>query len=336
MKKELVCELKSLRFLNTQNGMNAYISLDKIAIPKSVKVFIKNTDTPIFINSFTKFGDPIFSTNELLLLSLKYSGNLSKIEFLIFYEEEIFEIAQENFDTISGIEKTLTNLDDLNMLIDFRQKFVRVNNNTEKQLTDFVIFGKYLLTKDGLICIIEKKKGLLYFTRNNVETFDDFKDLNKSFRITTSNYHFPSSKYICPICGKCLSISDIKHTQVKIVNDVFYHYTCYHNHMDISEIKALIACIKDLTNDLSLDFDYELISSNEIFSIIFNISNTPISIKKTSSNYFIIHLNKHLSIKQLFKFKRQINCIINLKDSRNINVNTIDDIIHILELLFTT
>ena len=242
------------------------IELDKCAIPESVRVIL--CGEPLIPDTFDCFGHPIFTKEQALIfmyqrndLSRQNGGEFSPLKAEVIYEEKPFTASRNSFDTVAGIRKSLSNLKDLNDMLDNRRVFNKIHRNTSESLHEFLIFGCMCLDQFGQVLSLHNKDRGKIETRSDVEEMESFwkRNISKKVSFTTGGYVIPGEGITCRCCGKTLTIEDIKKNPiVRRDDDKLYHESCWKKYRKLKEIdKFTSQMISPLYKDS--DYVYELI-----------------------------------------------------------------------------
>ncbi len=236
----MIIERQRIEGWSLGSGVIGHISLSKLAIPETVCVTLLGE--PIIPSSFDCFGHPNFTEEQELLFMFKEEaymkmngGKYTSLQAEISYEERVFDVPRGDFDTVKGIEKSLTSLDDLNEMLNNRKMFIKSH---DEKLEEFVIFGHYLLDQFGQdVMTLEEESGCNLRVNSNVERYETFRR-NNSHRIIISNgrYHIPTEGSVCPCCGKKFTISDVKDNPCVCVDGKCFHDSCWRNYRKLTEI----------------------------------------------------------------------------------------------------
>lgn len=245
------------------NSTIGHITLDKLAIPETVKVTLLGE--PIIPESFNCYGHPNFTVEQQNLFMFKEeelarqnNGEYTPLKAEIVYEERIFDVSRSTFDTVRGIEKSLHSLSDLNEMLQNRSMFCKVHEN--ERLNEFMLFGRFLLDQFGqIISIIETTNGELK-TYGDVEDFQNFRMHNSDgFTLTLSGgYVIPASSSVCPCCGKRLTIDDVKNNPCVYIDGKFYHDSCWRNYRKLTEVDKFTRRMMDILYKKN-DYNFELL-----------------------------------------------------------------------------
>lgn len=255
-------EKKRIEGCTTAKGFIGHITLDKLAIPETVKVTLLGE--PVIPMSFNCYGHPNFTEEQEMLymfkeeeLKRKNGKEYTPLEAEIVYEERIFDVPRSTFDTIRGIQESLTSLCDLNEMLQNRSIFHKSHKNVP--LNEFMLFGCFWLDQFGQVMSIEKTaKGKLK-TNGDVENFEAFRRNNsRGLSLTSGGYDIPTANSICPCCGKKLTIDDIKNNPCVYINGKFYHDSCWRNYRKLTEVDKLTRNMVDLIYK-NTDYQFELL-----------------------------------------------------------------------------
>lgn len=237
-----------------------HIFLDKLAIPETVKVTL-NGET-LIPESFDIYGHPNFTYEQERLFSFKQNelerkaGKYVPLKAKIEYEERIFDVPRSSFDTIEGIEKSLSNLSDLNEMLNNRRRFRKVHENEE--LNNFMIFGRFFLGNFGQILSVARDEKLLY-SYGIVENYKDFCENNDRFTLTTGGYAIPKADSVCPCCGRPFTIDGIKRYEPCVyVEGKYYHYHCHRKYRRLLEVDELTRQLMDIVYKKT-DYSFKLL-----------------------------------------------------------------------------
>ena len=255
-------EKKRIEAWSTAKGRIGHITLDKLAIPETVKVTLLGKE--IIPESFNCYGHPNFTEEQEMLYmfkeeELKRKNNCQhiRLEAEIVYEERIFDVPRSTFDTVRGIEKSLLCLSDLNEMLQNRRIFYKAHES--EKLNEFVLFGCFWIDQFAQIMSVEKKQKGKLITKGDVEDFETFCRNNRNgFFFTSAGYDIPTAGSVCPCCGKLLTIDDVKNNPCVYINGKFYHDSCWLNYRKLTEVD-------DFTRKLlgfiysSNDYQFELL-----------------------------------------------------------------------------
>ncbi len=233
-------EKKRIEAWNTGNGSIGHITLDKLAIPETVKVTLLGE--PIIPESFNCYGHPNFTEEQEMLYMFKEQelkrqngGKYTPLKAEIIYEERIFDVPRSTFDTVRGIQNSLLSLSDLNEMLQNRRIFCKAHEDVP--LNEFMLFGCFWLDQFGQVMSVEKTaKGKLK-TNGDVEDYDAFRRNNsEDFTLTSGGYDIPTHGSACPCCGKTFTIDDVKNNPCVYIKGKFYHDSCWRNYRRLTEV----------------------------------------------------------------------------------------------------
>ena len=127
-------ERKPIESFDTGKAMFGHITLDKLAIPETVKVTLLGE--PIIPESFNIYGHPNFTEEQDMLFMFKREeltrqncGKHTPLEAEIAYEESFFDVPRHTFDTIAGIKDSLKNISTLNEMLQNRRIFRKAHED---------------------------------------------------------------------------------------------------------------------------------------------------------------------------------------------------------------
>ena len=255
-------EKKRIEIWGTGKGTIGHITLDKLAIPETVKVTLLGET--IIPESFDLYGHPNFTEEQGMLYKFKEEefkrqngGEYTPLNAEIIYEERDFDVPRSTFDTIKGIQKSLNTLSDLNEMLQNRRKFRKTHEG--QSLNEYMIFGCFWLDQFGQIMSIEKAaKGKLKIN-GDVEDYKTFCSNNsEGFTLTTGGYVIPTADSVCPCCAKTFTIDDIKNNPCVYVDGKVYHDSCWRNYRKLTEIDKFTRQLMSMLYKES-DYQFELL-----------------------------------------------------------------------------
>jgi len=260
--KVLDVEWKRMEARDMGDGFQGHITLDKLAIPDTVKVTLLGET--IIPASFDFYGHPNFTEEQQMLYTFKEEEFRRKngdkyavLEAEIVYEEGIFDVPRSRFDTISGIENSLKNLFDLNEMLENRKLFCKAN--PKEPLREFVIFGCFWLDQFGQVMTIQKSGEEALRIGGEVESYDEFCQNNtKGFFITTGGYSVPAENAVCPCCGKHFTVDDIRNNPCVYKNGKYYHDSCWRDYRRHKEVYQFTHQLMSLVYQ-DADYQFELL-----------------------------------------------------------------------------
>lgn len=316
------------------------IELPTLAKEKGMKIFLE--DTEIFPESFNEFGEPIFSEEFAEFMTFKkdeikreINKNNDSILFNVSYKERKISIPLSDYDSVEGIEKYITCLDDVHTLLKIRKMHIKANPDDE--LNQFVIFGKYFLDKFGNITRINYANPLEECP--NVSTKNDFLNIVGIFTEKWfSKYFIPKDNVICPICSQKFTIEDMKNSEFSIINSKICHESCKEEYFEKKNTWHIVKDIMDYVypNCVYIALEYSPIHRNP--ALLFKTEDGDIRINRLGSEYYI----EWQSNFKEFKLGPKHNIHSELDDThpeweepkykRSISVSTADDALNILQL----
>lgn len=298
-------EKKRISICHTEKGEFGHISLDKLAKPETVKVTLLGE--PLIPESFDCFGHPKFTIEQGLLfmykeneLNRQYGSKFTPLEAEITYEELNFDVTRKTFDTLRGIKNSLTNLSDLNNMLQSRKIFYKANGIN---LNQFILFGCFYLDKFGQVLSIEKADKGKFICHSEIEHFDTFLKNNNTQEIvfTSNGYSIPTSGDICPCCGKKFTIDDIKNNSCVFESGKLYHNNCWRNYRKLKEIYMFTNQLMDLVYK-ETDYHFSLLPNGYLNT--YDYSYIPWFLFHTIDGDIIIgHLKNSISIEWQENYK---------------------------------
>lgn len=255
-------EKKRMEGWNVGGGLIGHITLDKLAIPETVKVTLLGE--PLIPSSFNCYGHPNFTKEQEMLYRFKEEelkrqngGEYVPLEAEITYEERVFDIAIPTFDTLQGIEKSLLSLADLNEMLQNRRMFHEAYKGV--RLNEFMLFGCFLLDQFGQVLSVIPSQKDSFVSTANVEDFETFKrNHSTGFTLTFDGYAIPAPDSVCPCCGQKLTIDDVRNNPCVFIDGKFYHNSCWRNYRKLTEVDKFTRRMMDLIYK-STDYTFELL-----------------------------------------------------------------------------
>ena len=240
-------ENKRMQPIMADNGTIGHITLDKLAIPETVVVTLLGEQ--IIPESFDIFGHPNFTNEQQMLYLFKENeirrlnnGKDISLYAEIRYKERKFYVSRNYFDTIKGIQKSVSNLSDLNQLLEDRAIY-RIAYQ-KSYLNEFILFGCFYLDQFGQVwSVMKNEKDKLKYS-SDVEELYFFRKINSNgFTFTSNGYVIPATNSICSCCGKKLSIEDIKNNPCIKIDGKYYHESCWKEYRRLEEIDKRYSCL---------------------------------------------------------------------------------------------
>jgi len=257
----MIIEHKRIQAFTDGKENFGHITLDKLAIPETVKVYLENKK--IIPSSFDKCGHPNFSVEQEMLYMFKEdelsrtNGEFTPLKVKICYEEKTFDVTRDSFDTVKGIKQSLSSLSDLHEMLDNRSLFKIAYPN--EKLNEFIIFGCFYLDQFGQIMSLEKTYKDKAIFDNDVEYYELFRLRNAPYTITSNGFVLPKPNSICPCCGELITITDIKNNPCVYEDGKTYHYSCYKKYRRLTEVNKLTRCLMDAIYNKYSDYTFELL-----------------------------------------------------------------------------
>lgn len=265
----MITETHIMEDYKTTDGELGHITLNKLAIPETISVMLDNQE--IMPIDFDVYGHPFFAAEQLdnyLFKTEKYHkllGDTSEpLVLQVSYVEREFDIKKESFDSIEGIKKALTNLDDLNEVV--KRRMIYHFLHPEEKLNEFVLFGLFLLNSYGGIFSVDPASHYQKLnTSHNIETFSDFYNNNHKSLIFTSygGFVIPRPKQSCSCCGKKITFEDTYQNPCIKVKYKYFHKECYDLYVYQKEIYKLGITLMQKIYDSSM-YSYESIEKTVV------------------------------------------------------------------------
>lgn len=290
MKKEL------LRMKKRQNG-TGILNLSCIPRTDTLRLFISEKE--IFPMSYDLNGDPIFSNEQYeMYRHLEYTMKhvvSSNCELNVTAIYDGIDACNSNaIDSIDALKNACTNFRDLIFVLNARHEFVK--RFPDITLQEFVLYGRYVLTKTGRVLTFPKNSKLENFSLKTVQYFKSHK-LN-NLDLVDNEYIIPHPHSICPCCAKKLqSIDELSKKHWIVINDKTYHESCYKAYK-FEEQYAKLLYIFDgffITVQESCNNDYEYKFTVKVNSHLFTVdfSNNQIAIILPKSLQDDVTFQKH-------------------------------------------
>lgn len=241
------------------NTCEGRITLDRLAKPETVKVTLRGKE--IIPSSFSAYGHPRFTDEQYMLYMYeeeklkRKKGDYTPLLLKVEYEEMPFDIPRNEFDTVDGIYKYLTNLKDLRTMLNYRSMYCRMHPG--ESLNEYVIFNCFYLDQFGQVMSVENprkvKRKLSDVIRMNI-----FSAYNRDITFCIPGRSIPTEGSRCPCCGKLFTIDDVKTGSVVSADGKYYHDKCQKKYRHLSEIDKLTRCLMDTVYDFK-DYTFEII-----------------------------------------------------------------------------
>ena len=243
-------------------GNLGHITLDKLALPYSVKVSFQGEQ--IIPLSFDIFGHPNFTKEQTRIFRLKQAeisreskdNSLPVVE--ISYEERVFDKPKNYFDSIMAVQDKIVTLSFFYELLNDRALFIKSHPN--QTLNEFVVFGWLLLDKFGSVRLVKatKEEREKLIKHDIVETYESFKNNNSSISFYSTRYHVPKDGTICQCCCNKFMMKDFKDSPCIYIDGKFYHDSCYRNYRELIEINRFTLSLMDHVYEPN-EYTYELL-----------------------------------------------------------------------------
>lgn len=207
------------------NDVPGIIYLDKLAKPETVevRVFYK----PLAITQFDEFGQPILTDKQLRLCQcennalIRQTRTPSPLEAEVWYEEKTFNRDRYWwYDELWGVSRGTESLHMLDSILRDRRMFHKAF--PDEKLKEYLLFGHIKLDAFGQVAMATNDIGTPVMIRglNDVEPFQEKflgTDRDKIF-YRSNSAPFPKPGSFCPICGKPITIDDVKEPNLLIGN----------------------------------------------------------------------------------------------------------------------
>lgn len=246
------------------DGKNSFgkITLDKVAIPETITVTLDGEK--IIPSCFDVLGHPHFTLEQERLYRFKeYEINRNSKEYIplfvtVQYEERKFLMPRNYFDSMEGINYSLSSLESIHDMLSNRAIFKKAYPN--EYLNEFVLFGCFYLDQFGQVMSIDKKQRNSINYSYNVEYPSTFykNNYDKNIIRTSNGFVIPKPNSVCPCCGKELTVDDIIHNPCIEENGKTYHYSCYRNYRKVLEVDKLTRGLMDIVYKKT-DYTFELL-----------------------------------------------------------------------------
>ena len=255
--------------LGDGKGIGGHITLEKLAIPETVKVVLtgrKNIPGMDFIPvSFDCYGHPNFTSEQERLYSFKEEelrrelGDEYTPGAVIEYEEEVFDKLRSKFDSIKGIDRALFNLESLNEVLQDRKRFHKAY--PKEPLNPFVIFGRFMLDEYAQVWAIEASVPVMFHPGIDVLDYATFKsDIREVFSLTRDKFVIPPADAVCPCCGKKFQMLDVVFGTCRRIDGKYYHDACWCNYRKLLEIDKFTRQLMSRIYK-EADYKFELLSN---------------------------------------------------------------------------
>lgn len=247
-----------------------HLELSKLPVPGSITVYLQGH--LIQPESFDACGNPIISEEMTKLFKARQQlasrndpeNNSEDIYARVCYEVQKFTVPKDEFDSVSGIQKSLVSLKDFNEMLNNRQRYLKAfENNVE--LSEFIIWGKYILTKSGKITEwsgaiknTATKNSRFLTSVTDTNTFPEVAELSifkfylkdNEVLMYGPNFSVPSAGSICPICGREISMYDLRTREFSRINGKICHRKCYYDYEKQLRISNIVELIDEVYDEI--------------------------------------------------------------------------------------
>lgn len=256
-----ISEFKPMEGHTDGKNVFGHIKLNRLAKPNTVRVV--HHGRILIPESFDVFGHPNFTSQQYELfdfeadeLRRKNNGEFVPLNVKITYEELDFHKSRVQFDSVCGIESSLTSFSVFRQLLNNRCIYHFCNSNTP--LNEFVVNSCILLDQFGQVFRIEIEDGNKDLVKHGVETKRDFFRRIGKKSVLIYGYSIPMLDVKCPCCGKRIKLKDIWNNNVDKYDGEYYHNNCWRNYRRQKEIAKIIGNLVEIIYKPG-DFTYELL-----------------------------------------------------------------------------
>lgn len=327
-------ERKLMQLHDSEENKYGYINLSKNADPSRMKItFLGKTLYPISYNSL---GHPIFSYEQYLLYKFESDECVKnkketgirgarkptiRIEYIQDYSPctTYYHVKYGDF-----LDSHLENLSLFNELVDTMKKLF-FDKDTSNKMTEYVFFGKYLISKNGELKSISRD----YFdSTKDVQDIVTLKYFSEKFPEYefTGNYVIPKPNIKCPYCGKTFSIEDVKEDPCIMANSRCWHESCYSEFKNVElAYKLTTECMDEVITDKN--YTYEIVPSNNVknsSAILFHTSYGDVIVDDAKIHgYIVIEWQENFKDFDFDSLCSRITVDLRDKDRRIITVRNI-------------
>lgn len=240
------------------------LELKHLPVPGSISVYLQGH--LIEPESFDEYGNPIISEEMTKLFTARKQlacRNDSKnnptedIYARVCYESMEFTVPNDEFDSVYGIQKSLESLADFNTMLANRRRYLKAFGD-KASLSEYIILGRYILDSNGEI--YDWNGNIKNINTNKFEIIPYLKEIRKLpdvCQISILNnflkddeiisygapFHVPAADSICPICGRKISMYDIKTKNFLRISGKSCHEKCLDEYNKELQFKRLIDLI---------------------------------------------------------------------------------------------
>lgn len=189
-------------------------------------------------------GNLIFSKTQYemylnLEKKVQHNTRIKKpLELVVEYVPKSVYWNREKIDTKEAILESMKDSHKMVSLLMERAKFLK--HNKDSTLTGFVVYGRYLLSKDGRVYIVQKnfRKHVIY--NSPVEKYEDFMSYNIPGLVFDQECAIPTKRDICQCCMQSIKGEDFFLNAWICIDGLYYHENCYGKYkMDEQYAKVL-------------------------------------------------------------------------------------------------
>lgn len=225
--------IKKVKLVLTSYGLTISDEEDKPIFPKDDSLIVLY-EGKTYIPNVYELGVPYFtdlsegSLYGLLLSYQKVDKDYKKHSqlALAFYDEETdFLNSFDDFNTVEGIQESLTSYEEFYNLIRKRKSYYRMTGKDNKE---FVVFGNILLNPIGEI--LRYKFFINSSLDEKVLTHAEYKERMKLTASTRSLAYLPHPNDKCIFCGEKFTLYDVVEKRIRKNPEnehQFFHEKCY-------------------------------------------------------------------------------------------------------------
>ena len=203
-----ICETRPLRRDIYKPTELLHIEQSHLAKPETVTM--SHGLTPV---SFDIYGHPNFDIGST---SVEIDTDI-----IVQYEIDPFTEPRENFDSVDGIRRHISSLEDLNQVLNLRRRFTLANPGIP--LKHFLLWHYFWLDEhgDGASPIGNCETNIL----PDSEGVEDIQEFTPVFPLSEHGKGdcIPPAGMVCPHCGREIVITDLP---CKRWGNEFYHSAC--------------------------------------------------------------------------------------------------------------
>ncbi len=283
-------------FTQKKNGI---LELSKLPIPGSITVYLQGH--LIEPESFDEYGTPVLSVEMTeyfkALQRAKCRNNKDNstedIYARVNYKPMEFTVPEDEFNSVNGIQKALESLESFNNMLTNRKRFLKAFGKNAT-LSEYIVLGRYILDKCGKV---HDWSGAIKNTVKNELKFipflEEIRKLPDVCEISALRYFLkkdeilcygpsvciPQTGSICPICGRKISMYDLRTRQISILNGKSCHSNCLHSYEEQLRIDKITSLIDEIYEEKPT---YEITEKrSSSVSLLFQTSDGEIEINDT-------------------------------------------------------